>query len=424
MAKIGFAKVEITPPLGTKLAGYTRIERPAVGVHDPLFGRVLLLESQGELFCLVQLDLVGVDEYFVKRLHFLIKDLGIEEDNLIVAATHTHSGPKGVFDQRSILDQTGFGLHNEDLVRGYLAKIESAIKMSFKNRKQLSEIKVGQTFVPNVGSERHDNSAADDRLFTMLFNTADGESVLLYNFSCHPTILHYDNLQISSDLPYGVLKYLGNSYNQIMFTNGSAGDISTRFTRQDTVFEEVERLGALLGEAIETSLAEPIFVGQLDEFKIKRYTIPLQFREIPDVGEAELAYEAAVQAVKEAERLNLSHSELRVVESRKEGARRDLDVAKTMASRDNLEVQVTIFKLNDWKFITIPGEIFASLSEPIRVAGNNVIIGYANGYYLYFADKEAFAKKYYEASSSFIREGEGEKLVSFILDRLADDFGS
>ena len=42
--RIGFAKMEITPPLGTELGGYAG-HRPCAGVHDPLFCKAAVLEQ-------------------------------------------------------------------------------------------------------------------------------------------------------------------------------------------------------------------------------------------------------------------------------------------------------------------------------------------------------------------------------------------
>src|SRR3990167_11245534 len=41
--KVGTAKVDITPPVGTSLAGFGRRKgRPSTGVRDPLFARVIV----------------------------------------------------------------------------------------------------------------------------------------------------------------------------------------------------------------------------------------------------------------------------------------------------------------------------------------------------------------------------------------------
>lgn len=421
MAKVGFSQIDITPPVGTTLSGY-QCERPSEGVHDALFGRTLMIDFGEELFCLVQMDLLGVDEYFIEKLWNRIESLGIKRDNLIVCTTHTHSGPKGIFDKKSILDEESFGAYNHELVSDYINKMEKCIRLAFENRSSLDRIEVGSSYVEGIGSERHIDSQGDPRLFLIHFIREDGKKILLYNFSCHPTILHHDNLLISSDLPYGVFKHLGDVYDMVIFTNGSAGDISTRFTREGTTFEEVERLGKKLAEAIENTMKNPIYKGDINKVQLKRYKLPLEFRKIHTIEEATKAHQDAIKKVEDAKKADLKPSELRLVESLYEGTWRDLKIAKTLEKQDCLELEISIFKVNDWNFITIPGEIFSNLSKPIRQSQYNIIIGYANGYYLYFPDKDAWDNNYYEASSSYIKQGEGEKMIAFILDQLEKDF--
>ena len=56
--RIGFSKVDITPPIGTELGGYAGY-RPSSGVHDPLHCRAVLLEQDSLLYALVSLELTA-----------------------------------------------------------------------------------------------------------------------------------------------------------------------------------------------------------------------------------------------------------------------------------------------------------------------------------------------------------------------------
>ena len=119
MVKVGFSQINITPPIGTCLSGYN-YERPSKGVHDELFARTLMIDFEGGLLCLVQMDLIGIDEHFVEELFNEVKYLGIKKDNLIICATHTHSGPQGIFYKKDILDEETFGVYDYKLVLDYV----------------------------------------------------------------------------------------------------------------------------------------------------------------------------------------------------------------------------------------------------------------------------------------------------------------
>ena len=56
--RVGAASVDITPPVGTPMAGYYA-ERLSKGVHDPLFAKAIVLERGGKKAALVALDLIS-----------------------------------------------------------------------------------------------------------------------------------------------------------------------------------------------------------------------------------------------------------------------------------------------------------------------------------------------------------------------------
>ena len=91
--KAGVAKVDITPPLGTQMWGYFDRTKGAEGTLDPLYARVLVLETGNARLAYVDLDLGRTfGPASLDRLRASAKQTsGI--DDLIVQATHTHAGP-------------------------------------------------------------------------------------------------------------------------------------------------------------------------------------------------------------------------------------------------------------------------------------------------------------------------------------------
>ncbi|MBM4048557.1 MAG: hypothetical protein FJ279_25935, partial [Planctomycetes bacterium] len=94
---IGFARADITPPLGTPMIGYFyngKTPRTAQSVHDPLYASAMVVRSGG-----TGAALVGVDTLSIKRRtataarEAVARALGILIENIMVSASHTHSGP-------------------------------------------------------------------------------------------------------------------------------------------------------------------------------------------------------------------------------------------------------------------------------------------------------------------------------------------
>ena len=89
--RAGVAKVEITPPPGVQMWGYSNRKGPASGTLDALYARVLVLEAGDKRLALVTVDLGR--PFGPASLEWLRKATRNDASCLIVAATHTHSGP-------------------------------------------------------------------------------------------------------------------------------------------------------------------------------------------------------------------------------------------------------------------------------------------------------------------------------------------
>jgi len=94
-------------------------------------------------------------------------------------------------------------------------------------------------FTRRVFGNRRELNTENDYHFQDANTTGeDGSKALLYNFGCHPTVLHEQNHLISADFPGTVASLLTEQVNNLKFAvffNGAAGDVSTRFYRQKSI---------------------------------------------------------------------------------------------------------------------------------------------------------------------------------------------
>jgi hypothetical protein len=88
----GVGRADITPPTGYALGGWTRADRIGTGVQTRLGASVLVLKSGHRKVALVSVDLFaspgGLIAEAAKRARH-----GFSQRNVLVGATHTHSGP-------------------------------------------------------------------------------------------------------------------------------------------------------------------------------------------------------------------------------------------------------------------------------------------------------------------------------------------
>ena len=420
-AKIGYAKATINPPLGTDLAGHAIKERKAIGIHDDLYCRVLVLELQEEDYCLIQNDLIGLDYEFVDTLKRNLISLGFKDQNIFIGCTHTHSGPRGLSKDGNLSPEyieMVKGEYDEALINQYLTTMIETTKKAGTN-KAFCEIRYGFTEVYDVCCNRnHKEKPGDPWLFALEFLRTDGKKLLLYNYACHPTIVNHGNHYVTADFPYGVANLCeGKEYEQVIFINGSSGDISTRFTRKEASFTEIDRIGDILWGHIKTALSNAD-AKSIDKISIIDSTYKMLLKKADTVEVAKAKLEKYQKELEVAIKDNLPNR--RTYESFVEGAQFGLFRAYSHSGEEYTEVHYKILKLNDLTFVFVPSELFSDLSNPLRIEYGKKLIfcTHFNGSLGYIADSFSYENDTYETQTSNFEKGQGEAFMECIKKQL------
>ncbi|MCL2321410.1 MAG: neutral/alkaline non-lysosomal ceramidase N-terminal domain-containing protein [Oscillospiraceae bacterium] len=425
IVKVGYGKSSLTPLIGTALAGFASSDRWATGVHDDLYARAIILEIEQMRYAIVQNDLLALDKESIHILQKPLKDFGFEEQNIFIGATHTHSGPKGTMKGTMFGEsmESVIGRFNPSVFSQIEAAVSSAVTEAFHNIEKCY-IRYGLTEVTDVATNRnYPDDHGDPALLVMEFNRIDGKKVLLYNFACHPTILNINNTMITADLPWGVSTILENSsYDMVMFINGNSGDISTRFTRKYSDFNEVKRLSTKLLCGINSALLKLKLLNTANHH-VTSFDVAMKIKAMDSIAIAEDKVHQYKIKLKEAQMKNLP--DLRLYESRLEGALINLELSKSFENISNVSLNISILRLGSLIFVFIPGELFSSLCNPLRAEfeGRIIFCGYFNGYFGYIADKRAYDTGNYEALSSPFCSGQGEVLIDSIRNNICKGEG-
>ena len=196
---------------------------------------------------------------------------------------------------------------------------------------------VGRGSVAGIGLNRNDPESGLVDNEVILLYVADPSGVplaVLMNHGCHPTVLGYQNLSFSADYPGAARSTLRGVYPDtiFLFTNGASGDVSTRFTRRDQSFNEVDRMGRLLaGEVLK--VMQTIQTGPVAELNARTMDVEFKFRAFPS---AELAQRELERQQAELERLKVAgaaHGEIRRAITQVEGATGQLLMSQELAGR-------------------------------------------------------------------------------------------
>lgn len=408
--KIGFSKENITPPVGTELGGYAGY-RPCTGVHDELYCRAVVLEQEGVRYALAALDLMCVDEGLYQHVAEAVAPLGIGRERLIVSAIHSHAAPTGMVPGAGPLAKVNGPEEPKDpAFRAYILGVVEKTARAIEDAARTAEpfrIRWARGQTPAIGSERHTGERANGTLTVLEARTQGGKSLVVYNFPCHPTVLSAANTLVSRDFLGEMEQLLGAD--MAVFLNGAAGDISTRFTRRESSFAECARMAGIGAEQIR-NLIEGRSFEEPEPLKGLHRTVTLKARELETEEQALAQLKETTARWKAAEKAGADPGTVRILKSYAEGAGVNLQFARTMAGIRELKLPVTVFRLGDLAFTTIPGELFSTLA-PEGVG----VIAYANGYYRYIADVGAYDAGYYEAMAAIARRGEGEKLREAIV---------
>jgi len=308
--KAGCAKVNITPPLGIPLIG--SYGKPSDEILDELYAKALVLDDGASTVAIVSTDLLYTPlEEITDPVRNIITDkIGMPERNILICATHTHSGPE-VFSKSKLRPDKRIDVSTID--RSYLEtlvnKIAGSVLIAHKNTRpvrigaakgELAEIVFNRrptdsnglakmtfslpsgagatrkivkdregstrvTFDIPEGQGKLRFGPVDPQVCVLRVEDADGEIVAsLINFGCHPVSVYPSrSTSVSADYPGHATRIVEQAEGGLcLFTLGLAGN-AVPFARG---VEPCRQLGtALAGE----TLRRLQFVPTADNVTIK-----------------------------------------------------------------------------------------------------------------------------------------------------------
>ncbi len=266
------------------LAGFGSFgSRPASKVHDDIYTRCLILDYDGRAIVFVQLDLIGfmIDQVDLVRQE--VENLyGIEADNVIIACTHTHSGPDTLGLWNSWYPAPGVNWPYMNYIRN---QILDCVGNAYLSMEQAS-IRFASTTVPGLMKNSRDPGRVYPDLEVMKVDNRRGKTIAtMINYAGHPEVLWSNNLELTSD-------YVGYLCDKVeeklggvaVFMNGALGGMITPDTDEHT-FEKAKEIGHTLAYATiralksRRSYAWGIFIPSWKgTFKVEKQTfeVPLE----------------------------------------------------------------------------------------------------------------------------------------------------
>ncbi len=437
----GAATIDITPPKPMFLHGYPHVERISEGVHDPLYASALVLDN-GEVqigFCAV--DVVYISKEITQKVREKVEAAtGIPGQNLMISATHTHSGPVTFSD---IFDDPVVPKADPEYLAFLADKLAKVTIQAFENKR---EARIALTTADGTGvggNRRSKTDATDPEVPVLVVRDAQTERLLtLATIYCmHPTVLHEDSRLYSADFPGYTRTYLRQEFGKdviLIYHTGPSGNQSPRHFIQSNTFAEAQRLGFLLGKRI----AESVNRLKTDDFSdwvplsIRHALLMLPKKSFPSVKEAEQKLALARKKLEYLRHSGAPPSEIRTAEVDWFGAEEFLQLAQMAANGELdrvyasiLPVEIDVIRIGSDFFVFLPGELFVEYSLQIKAQSpqRTFVVSLANGVLAgYLVTEEAEREGGYEASNGIFPARAGKAMVEnaiAMIKKMIDDLG-
>ena len=387
--RAGVAKVDITP---TEVAGSYVIghRRQVTGVRDPLRAGVLILDDGETKAAIVTMDTIGAWEDMVKSARQSIeKETGVPAANIMVSASHNHSGP-------------GY-MENLRWASELIKKLSAAAREAAANMRTVN-MGYGEDRI-NFGINRRktiDGRAVvrlnpeglnDPRVKVLRFD--DGKSLtpvaVLMHAVCHPCFFTWGDKgslpypkgypKMTADFPGEAQSFVEMIYGQktsVLFMQGCAGDIRPNlpgYPYRCADEADIQWAGRDLGGAV--------------------------------------ARAAAWSVTREQLRKRESFYQIRVAS----------EVIDLPGKEGPVASELMAMKVGPFLFLTMPGEPMVEygfkLEKAIADRAIPIIVGYSNGNIGYIATEDAHKVGGYEPNLSKLKP-EAEPIILKQLGMLAD----
>ena len=252
--KAGFARVDITPPLGSFMPGYY-VDRRAKQVLDPLQINCVAFSDGKEIAIVQQYDTEGISDAVANRLRdAIVKATGVKRDAILVHASHTHDGGFLAQDADHGASATDDGVPSTatDIDRLYSALCVSraadaavAAIADLKpaklgvGRSEAKRISFGRRYLmkdgrvlTNPGTNNPDivkpvGNPPDEQVQVLRIDREGGKPIAVINFQTHPDVVGGETL--TADWP-GLTRTVfeaatfGDAHALVL--NGTQGDVN------------------------------------------------------------------------------------------------------------------------------------------------------------------------------------------------------
>jgi hypothetical protein len=403
----GAAVVELQPPAGILMAGYSARTSVSKGVLDPLHAKILVIEGADRAVALVTLDLVGVlPAAQLDDIRARVKaSAGIED--VIFNASHTHSGP-ALTEQPPAWQIKAADDIVAGIGRAWQARRPARIGIGRGSveigHNRLYYMANGQGRMLWRNETRLPTSPVDPTVMILRVDSEDGKPVaVLVNYACHAVVLGPENLDYSADWPGEMARGVEAAYpgSVCLFVQGAAGDINPYYDKTPLIEDALGSLRAT-GRAVANEVLQVMPAIHTREARDSKIHIA---REVIEFA-ARWDKDKVLAGVPQQQLTDDMRNRLR------------------RATAGPYQATVTTLLVGrEFAFVGVPAEIFVDYQIDIRNRVRDFPVlfgGYTNGNLGYVPTIKAAVDGGYGANQlgAFIEVGAGNRMIDAAVIRL------
>ncbi|MFI4913065.1 MAG: neutral/alkaline non-lysosomal ceramidase N-terminal domain-containing protein [Sedimentisphaeraceae bacterium JB056] len=431
--KAGASQVDISPKDSQFLYGYPHVERYSTGIHDRIQSSSLYLNDGEHEVLFIANDIIYLTKKVTDEVKEIIeKQTGISKRNIVITATHTHSGPSV---SKHLNNRADKAVPEPDA--GYVSFLKEMIVKSAVNAcKSIASAELGFSVADStgIGTNRRDpEGVSDHQVPVMVVRNSQTKEYIACMLVCsmHPTVLHEDSTLVSGDFPGMSRKYLQETVFgkdcPVLHHTGPAGNQSPRHITKANTFEEAIRLGEMLGRSVKSAILSVKYKRDMNISLKSKVLDDLPRKVFPSVELSELKLANAVDTLSELRKKNASKQQIRTAECDWFGAEESLTLSKAAidgsleeAYKNLLPVTIHLVSIGNYNFVFWPGEIFVEYALEVKSkCPNTFVVSLANQQLQgYIVTQEAFVQGGYEASNSLFAWQTGQVFVDETLELL------
>jgi len=263
--QVGWASRDITPPIGTPLAGYgaRKNGKKSEGIRDNVEVTALALGDGKDTVVLIGSDLLIIPPNIAEGVRAEVAArTPLTADDLFFNASHTHCSV-GAFGPGLVPYVTG-GKYDPSIPPMLIAQFADAVVEAFQ-RMEPAAIATKEFDVPQHIKNRARTGPVDPVLNLLAVKQADGDMLYLTRYSAHPTIFGSGMMLVSAEYPGELKKAIETETRQeAHYLGGAVGSMGPSAPEGPDADARVTAMGQALARIVLDGLGDLEYRDRLD----------------------------------------------------------------------------------------------------------------------------------------------------------------